>query len=401
VPVLGSASDIAGNVPGNPNFANLQPVGAHTNMGTLGPLSDASNEGTYLIQHPISADCKNIAFVYSNTGGSENDGANTITIKASLKMADTGTLRLTFDGQPSITLQPGASVMTDPVACPVVKGSYVQSITFVSVVSGSWPGNVSIWRNYTKEGFAAGLDKTDGSTSGYDFAAQLAFGPNLVLGDTDLNRPVIGVHGDSISHGAGDATNFGHFERAFSGLHAFVLAGQGGVQSSGITTFYTAKHRWTWMCGCTDIVNAYGRNDVGGGVSAATFASRCLTIWGLIDGLGARAWQATILPGTTSTDSWATLGNQTVLASEAVRVQVNDWVRGGAKVDGSGVAVFDGSGSPSPLLTGVLELADLYETARNSGKWKSPAYTADGIHPTTAAYTAAAPAVLAWADALS
>lgn len=37
-------------------------------------------------------------------------------------------------------------------------------------------------------------------------------------------------------------------------------------------------------------------------------------------------------------------------------------------------------GEPAHPLVGFFELADLAESARNSGRWR-PSYTADGIHP--------------------
>jgi lysophospholipase L1-like esterase len=88
--------------------------------------------------------------------------------------------------------------------------------------------------------------------------------------------------------------------------------------------------------------------------------------------MGLPVFQNTITPSTTSTDSWATTGNQTPESSNAVRVQVNDWIRT----------------VPSPL-SGYFEIADLAETARNSGIWKA-GYTSDGLHPNATGHSALA-----------
>jgi lysophospholipase L1-like esterase len=40
-----------------------------------------------------------------------------------------------------------------------------------------------------------------------------------------------------------------------------------------------------------------------------------------------------------------------------------------------------------------FETADTVETTRNSGKWKSPGYTADGTHPSATGHAAMAGAV--------
>jgi hypothetical protein len=69
--------------------------------------------------------------------------------------------------------------------------------------------------------------------------------------------------------------------------------------------------------------------------------------------------------------------NQTPAATEANRVSLNTWLRT----------------VPSPL-TGVVEIADVFETARNSGLWKvngtANYYTTDGIHPSALGHTDAA-----------
>ncbi len=76
----------------------------------------------------------------------------------------------------------------------------------------------------------------------------------------------------------------------------------------------------------------------------------------------------TLEPKSASTDSWATLANQTTNAANAERVSYNANVRGGS-IAGQ---------------TGYFEVADIAESSRNSGKWKvtggANGYTADGLH---------------------
>ena len=94
---------------------------------------------------------------------------------------------------------------------------------------------------------------------------------------------------------------------------------------------------------------------------------------------GRRVYGTTITPKSSSTDAWATTANQSADGSNAQRVAYNTTLRAG------GVA----------NLTGYFEFADQLESARNSGIWKAPGYTADGLHGTATAYAALATALTA------
>jgi len=79
----------------------------------------------------------------------------------------------------------------------------------------------------------------------------------------------------------------------------------------------------------------------------------------------------TLTPKAASTDFWATTAAQTTsdLTDEASRIKYNTSVR--AKV--ARVGQFS-------------EIADVVESSRNSGVWKAPGATADGIHPKPSMY---------------
>jgi hypothetical protein len=78
--------------------------------------------------------------------------------------------------------------------------------------------------------------------------------------------------------------------------------------------------------------------------------------------------QVTIPTRATSTDGWTTLENQTVTNGGAERLELNDWIR----------TLPEG-------LDGYFELADLIESSRDSGKWRTfeteNYITDDGTHP--------------------
>lgn len=120
-----------------------------------------------------------------------------------------------------------------------------------------------------------------------------------------------------------------------------------------------------------------------------------IMLWNQQNGYGQRVIQTTITPNTTSTDGWATTGNQTPVNAtvESHRVQLNDWLRGGAPMSG-GLAVAVGTsgallaGDTGHPLYGYWEITDNVESARNSGIWKA-GYTTDGLHPNITGINAA------------
>jgi hypothetical protein len=116
----------------------------------------------------------------------------------------------------------------------------------------------------------------------------------------------------------------------------------------------------------TDIISDLGFNDYdSGGRSAAQVAADRQT---LIAGkfAGKRIGWVTASPHTTSTDSFATPGNQSIPSApiEAIRVADNNSLRSG-------------------LINGidyVIDVANIMETFRDSGIWNSPGWTSDGKH---------------------
>lgn len=175
---------------------------------------------------------------------------------------------------------------------------------------------------------------------------------------------------------------------------AWIDLAQIAEQANGITS--TSK-RLQLAKLCSTAISNYGVNDMINSVSAAALQSRLVTTWKALSGIGLRVIQTTITPVSTSTDSWATVANQTPHANNAARTATNDWIRGGAPIDSSDVPVAVGTpgakvaGGAGHPLYGYYEVADTVESARNSGKWKATtgAFTSDGTHPTTLSLDAA------------
>jgi lysophospholipase L1-like esterase len=161
---------------------------------------------------------------------------------------------------------------------------------------------------------------------------------------------------------------------------------------SGDSLGNSQKYRLNLINGCTDVITNMGVNDLVAAASVATVEQNMSTLWQNLSKFGARVWQTTITPKTSSTDTWATTGNQTAFANNSNRTTVNDWIRAGAPLNASLAPVAIGTagallaGSSGHPLTGYFETADQVETARNSGIWKvGSVYTTDGngLHPSS------------------
>lgn len=242
-------------------------------------------------------------------------------------------------------------------------------------------------------------------------AAGTGAGVLALLGyPTDINARSVAIIGDSIANGAFDTPdsngNVGFIERALNRSIAWATLARNGnsytkmdIRSYGQKNFAGSY--------ATDVICENGANDCTSGTSLATWQSKEIAVWtdikaiqvanGITDG---RIWATTITPNTTSTDGWTTLGNQTITAFNANRVAHNDWLRDGAPIsNGTAAAVGTSSalrmGDEGHPCAGYFEIADLAESARNSGKWRVDigAVTGDGTHPNSTGYAALAPGV--------
>ncbi len=198
------------------------------------------------------------------------------------------------------------------------------------------------------------------------------------------NVPSVIIYGDSRSSGLNDAPSL-NFGLAGAGEIARQLDSELpycnlGAPTDQLSIFLANRTRRQPLASDhTHVHCQYGINDVTAGRTAAQIQADMVTFLGLFSASW-RVSQSTLLPRTTSTDSWATLANQTVTAQEPVRVAMNAYIR--ARTIG---------------WFAVFENADVVESSRDSGKWKTvtdngavfgitSAMTADGTHPTPYGY---------------
>lgn len=323
-----------------------------------------------------------MAFTNWRVGGPEQNGNNDITLKASVEYAG-AVYPLWFGGQRTVTIQPGATVWCDWLGLTVAASgsAFVRCFTSVASTGMSWPigrvRNTVIGEGSNIAAGGAQPDLTD-STSWPTNNTGNIYGPSVIIGYPEVPGPAVYIAGDSIAFGTGDNSGGdaqgcqGYIERALADKLPWCAGTRlGDLVGNFVSSNYKRMGAVTPYV--THCIMEYGRNDLSGGSTLATIQANLLAAWNIFSKRGIKVFQTTITPRTNSTDSWATTANQTLNTSgtEAIRVQLNDWIRT----------------VPAPL-TGYFEIADIAETARNSGIWKATGsasgYTADGLHPTGA-----------------
>jgi lysophospholipase L1-like esterase len=302
-------------------------------------------------------------------------GSNTMTVKASLVVGSV-IYPLHFNGARTSTLAARGMLWTDPLGIRLAKGTTVK----VRIYADAGSGFLLSFNGSNFSAGAAGIwnssDQTDAaSPPGFTATTGInLFTVSMLIGRCD--NPCLALIGDSNTYGAG-SDNPGWPTLAFgtttaNGPHAGLNANLLFLPKSGVRAvdWLANEFQIQGMLQYADVaLVALGTNDIGTGQSAAQAQASLQAIYNDLAARGLRVWGATLPPLTTSTDSWATTGNQT--ASDGGKIAaLNDWIRT----------------TPAPLI-GYAELSDVLSTGRNSGIWKAPGYTTDGTHLTNANQT--------------
>ena len=314
----------------------------------------------------------------SGAHGETGSGADA-SVKASIEYPANTFTQILFSAAATGTVPNGGQLISDTTTVSIPDGALFWVRIFWD---GGVGGVLSIAHDLSGTGLpGAGLELavsglTDKTMSGTVTAADNEFSPVAIIGTT--TRPSVVIVGDSIALGdstkesTGDASgDFGIVARSIGPQYAYAQYAQNGDQAEDIVASHT--NREALFAYASHLVSEYGSNDLfTNSASAATVLGLQQTIWGWMSARGGQAYQTTITPRTTSTDSWATTGNQAQVSSanNTRRIDLNTQIR----------AVPAG-------LSGYFDVADAIETTRNSGVWKvtgsANGYTADGVHPNT------------------
>lgn len=338
-------------------------------------------------KHLALSACMGIEVVYGNSynfGGTPTNNTASITVRAGLETAGGLFYPVWFPGGKRDALIEAGGFAVGWCGMPLAQGDLFFSRTKVSVTAGQkWPIGLGDAMNGTDEGAVGTTSSTDLTLSGSITAnTNDGYYPWAIFGksfNTDLSIIAIG---DSITAGKGDTLTAGKGAGWIARVMPTTIPWLRAAPMSGETA-----GQWTAAAGANiqrliahpglynRALSAYGINDVTGGQTLVAMQGRLQSVWAQLKAMGCKVYQTTLTPVSTSTDSWATTVNQTTAASNAVRIAVNDWIR-----------------TVPAGLDDVIEVADIVETARNSGIWKA-ANTSDGTHPNATGHAAIAAAV--------
>lgn len=349
-------------------------------------LSSGTNQtATYRVRRyvPATHGIANFKLVYSNvtlTASGETNGDADYTVKAVIELPDASLHPVTFRGAASASVANGTHLVSDPVGLRLAPGSFFYVRTFVSVATlgQKWPTHSALINGSQGEGYIAG-DATTGAWTSTATAG--AFGPSAIVAPCSPDIRSIAILGSSSAQGQGDVAtttnpgyDLGYLARAAtaSGIDYTTTA-----RATDRLSFFIANYRRRLehlaLAKPTHVIQQLGSNDISNSAPPfATVRDRILTVWDILEDAGYKVVQTTYTPVNNSTDGWTTTANQSKLSHDAVRLQVNDWLRS----------------QPRKTIP-IIEVSDQVETSRNSGIWL-PNYTADGTHLNPAAHTAVA-----------
>lgn len=313
----------------------------------------------------------------------EAGNGGTATITAGIEYNGT-TVQVLWSGSPSTTIASGGqSALSDAVSISIPAGAvffvrsyYVNASGILSATGTNIPDANSTAAEDQANGedlwFGAGCvditTSTGAITSGGSNGVGLIYGPVAIVSTVDDSFCSWLLIGDSRCQGIRDAYtgasgDKGETARAVGTAWGYTNVGVPGDRASAFIASHT--NREALKAYCSHVLCEYGINDVVGD-SAATVKTNLETIGGYFT--GKQKYQSTLPPkNLVSSDSWATTAGQTIDSRNTERVTLNNSIR-------AGLTGFNG----------YFEIADVLESARDSGKWAvngSPNYlTNDGIH---------------------
>ncbi|MBY5689330.1 hypothetical protein HFO41_10895 [Rhizobium leguminosarum] len=206
-------------------------------------------------------------------------------------------------------------------------------------------------------------------------ASTLFFGANAITGTVaKTGARAFGIPGHSIPFGQGDISSSGvkggsgHIARGLDSSYPYAKFCKGGMSTTDMAALRTSGTlaNLIKLCNFTDVIQDYTGGDLRIGNTVAAIKDAIQTVFGMF-GNAKRFYQVTALDRTDSTDSYATVVNQTPKTDGnwINQIPLNTDIRAGL-----------------PRVTAVLDICAWSSSSFNSGVWNgSPARTTDGVHP--------------------
>jgi len=218
-----------------------------------------------------------------------------------------------------------------------------------------------------------------GTNTGSTIPSVVVIGDSISMG---LNDNINGDSAGGARNGGDSKFNRGYIRRAIHGIKGYpvLCLGRQAAKIDGNYGANFAKRKVIAAKASSVILSQSGQNNIADG--EATIESKLGSAWSDYATLSLPIWQAGLCPGSTSTDSWATLANQTI-GSITLRDNLTTYYQGLVGSTLSGVLTPMDSLSPTP-------------PSADHGKWSlvsSSAATIDGIHPSANSAAVAATSV--------
>lgn len=284
---------------------------------------------------------------------------------------------VTFSGSASGTVTDGSSLASDTINIVVQPGDTIIVRTLMHNTVG-----IPLSNNVTN--IAGGdqfecsssplADKTRGGTLANSGCTGL-YVPTAIVGQTTV--PSICILGDSRAWGIVGTTINRGYSQTIASAYGYISFGISGTTAASFVSVH-AKRVALVNSYCTHIIVEYGGADIAGGASVATTQANLQTIWGFFTGVSFQTTYEPLLSAASplcpaSGSAGPLTSGQTPDSHEANRVAMNTWIR----TTPTGIRQF-------------FEIANVFETATNSGKWLTDGvtclYTGDGTHEIDAGY---------------
>lgn len=319
-------------------------------------------------------------FVAATGTESEVASGAPVTFTASIEYPVGTFTQVLFSGLTSAVVANGASVVSDVITVSIPYGARFYSRIYMVTTAGIFWQSIMTSDTANGEALNIGVAGVSDLTMGGTVTNNVngIFSPVAIIGST--RKPTVVLMGDSRTYGVGDSYSDGAGElgqitrslAASSAVNYLNLSMSGGRADTWLSQDHSRRVALTNTYG-THIIEAHGINvfDLPGGTPAYE-ATQLTGIKALF--LTLPMYGVTCYPHSTSSDAWATIANQGQGPNPSNRIGWNDNLR---------------SGSYAAAFAGYFEIADVLESARDSGLWNCPVagggtanavLTGDGLH---------------------
>jgi len=325
---------------------------------------------------------------FTNTSRVDTNAANSVTYRASIEYPSGTFTQLLFSGSASGTCTAGSELVSDIVSVQIPNGARFWVRIWQNAGSGlltyielDTSNGVCDYQNGEQLVYGATVtDVTMGGTitpTNPGTQAALCQRPLAILAWT--RKPTLLILGDSREwgfkdtyDGVGGSGDIGVLARACGPYWGYCCASIGGETAQNMAGANAAK-RIALQQYHSHVLTEMAVADIYTGRTLAQVQGNLATLWANFP--TKKLYHRTGESETTSTDNWATTGNQTLISGTAVWLTYHNWLLS----------------NPSPL-TGVLDLAPgAIDIATQ--KWRVTGsafgYTLDGVHGSQLGFKAA------------